>query len=95
MAKYVCNTGVVCAYGASLCELASTMKGEINSYSSSISTELSSWSGEAKSSFDSSNTNQINASNTTFDYINSLGEFIKDAAKKIDELEENLAALTI
>ena len=93
--KYVCDFSQVTSIGDQVCQSASDMASALNTYSSSISSDLSSWSGSAKSSFESSNNTHLQKSIAVANYVNSLGEFIKDASKCIETLEGELAALNI
>lgn len=95
MAKYVCDIEIVHKNGENLCKAASDITSAIEKYSSAIDGNLASWEGTAKSSFETSNATHIAAGKKDATEINELGEFIKNAAKSIQSLEEELAALKI
>lgn len=95
MAKYVCDFAQVTAAGDKLCQAATEVTTNINTYGSSIESDLSSWTGTAKSSFQSSNSQLISTATADAEYINALGEFIKGASQSIQDLEDQLASLSI
>lgn len=92
MAKYVCDFSQVYSSGEKICQVANDMNSAANNYSSQIDSHLSSWNGMAKNSFTNANTEQIRQVGETVKYISSLGEFVKTASQKIEELEEELAS---
>jgi uncharacterized protein YukE len=95
MAKYVCDFEEVFNTGDKLCQSAIDMALALNTYSSNINSDLSTWKGNAKSAFDSTNKTQISTSKADARYINSLGNFVKSSSKSIQSLEEELASLSI
>lgn len=95
MAKYVCDFDEVYAAGEKLCQAASDMGRAINTYSTSVGSDLSSWTGTAKQAFESTNATQVSTATTDSQYINALGEFIKKSAQSIKSLEDELAGLSI
>ncbi len=95
MAKYVCDFEQVYAAGEKVCQAASELSTAISNYSSHIDNDLSTWSGNAKGSFTTTNAEQVSLANTNAAYVNALGEFIKSSAKSIQSLEEQLSSLTI
>ena len=95
MAKYVCDTDTVKSIGEKLCQTASDISNGVQSYSSSIESDLSTWTGTAKESFNSSNATYVTTAKTDATYINALGEFVKNAAESIQSLEDELAGLLI
>lgn len=95
MAKYVCDVEQVSSAGDKLCQAASEIKSAVSSYSSKIDGTLSSWSGKAKDSFSNTNAKQVSLANQQAEYLNSLGEFVKNAAQSIESLEGELAGLNI
>lgn len=95
MAKYVCDVEQVYSIGEKVCQTASDINTSITNYSSRISSDLSTWSGTAKDAFTKTNETQVQTATADATYINELGEFIKDASKKIQSLEEQLAGMTI
>ena len=95
MAKYVCDFGEVTSVGDKVIETATTLEGAVNTYSSRIESDLSSWTGQAKESFTTTNASQVSAAVSDLNYVKSLGEFLKTASKSIEELEQQLSALSI
>ena len=95
MAKYVCDFETVTAAGEKLCKAATDINTAIGTYSSSIDSNLSSWDGTAKASFEKSNTTHISTAKKDTTEVNELGEFVKTASKSIKSLEDELAALKI
>ena len=95
MAKYVCDFEEVYAAGEKLCKAATDINTAIGTYSSSIDSNLSSWDGTAKASFEKSNTTHISTAKKDATEVNELGEFVKTASKSIKSLEDELAALKI
>ncbi len=95
MAKYVCDFEQVYSTGEKICQAASELSAAISSYSSTIGSDLSTWNGSAKGSFESTNASQVQLANSNATYVNALGEFVKGASKSIQQLEEQLASLSI
>ena len=95
MPKYVCDVEQVFSIGEKVCQLATDMGNSITTYSSRIDSDLSGWSGKAKTAFQSTNQEQVQIANEDVKYMSELGEFIKEAAKKIQENEEQLASVSI
>ena len=95
MAKYVCDIAIVSKNGENLCKVATEITQSIEKYSSTIESNLSSWEGTAKSSFEKSNSTHISTGKKEASEVNELGEFVKTAAKSIQTLEDELAALKI
>ena len=95
MAKYVCDIAIVSKNGENLCKAATEITQSIGTYSSSIDSNLSSWDGTAKASFEKSNTTHISTAKKDATEVNELGEFVKTASKSIKSLEDELAALKI
>ena len=95
MAKYVCDFDEVKSNGEKLCQIANELSSAINTYSSSIDSSLSTWQGSAAETFKQSNSKQVQTSTTNAKYINSLGEFVKQAAESIENLDNELASLSI
>lgn len=95
MAKYVCDFGEVTAIGNKVCEAVSTLEAAVNTYSSRIESDLQSWSGVAKDSFNKTNAEQVSLATADLTYVKELGEFIKSASQSIEELETQLASLSI
>ena len=95
MPKYVCDFEQVYSIGESLCNVSNDIHSSVTSYSSNISSDLSSWDGDAKNSFVSTNDSHIENVEKDLKYINEFGEFIKNASKDIEALETELASLKI
>ena len=95
MPKYVCDVDAVTTIGNEVIAAAGELDTSIGNYNSKITSDLSSWDGNAKNSFNTANTTQVETAKADSQYINELGTFIVDAAKKIDEVEQQLAAQTI
>ena len=95
MPKYVCDFQQVYSVGESLCEISKDIHDNVTTYSSNISSDLSSWDGDAKNSFVSTNDSHIENVEKDLKYINEFGEFIKNASKDIEALETELASLKI
>lgn len=95
MEKYVCDFGAVTSAGEQICDAAKDIETAVNTYSSTIEKDLSSWDGDAKKSFETSDAKQVENTKTDATYINSLGEFVISCSKSIEALEDELAGLTI
>ena len=95
MPKYVCDVEQVYAIGEKVTQLASDMSNSVNTYSSKIDTDLTSWTGKAKTAFQQTSSEQVKLANDDIKYVSELGDFIKQASRKIQELEEQLANLSI
>ncbi len=95
MTKYVCDFGQVKSAGEKMCTMASDLQSSVSNYSSKIEGDLSSWDGVAKSSFSSQCTEQVQVAMQTAQQAEALGEFMKNAAQSIQDLDEQLAGLSI
>ena len=95
MAKFVCDYEQVTSIGEKMCQAATDVSTSVSSYSSSIESDLSTWTGVAKESYQATNSDQAQLAMKDADYINSLGEFIKDASSQIQKLDDELAGLSI
>ena len=95
MAKYVCDFEQVKTNGEKICKAASGISSAISTYSSKIDSSLSKWEGDAADSFENTNSSQVQTSSTNAKNINSFGEFIKEVAQNIEDLENELAGLNI
>ena len=95
MPKYVCDFAQVTAAGDKLVEAASEMTTATNQYASNIKSDLSGWNGQAKASFINQCDTLVGKTTQKAEYIESFGEFIKGASKSIQELDEQLASLSI
>ena len=95
MAKFVCDFDEVYSTGEKLCSIADEMSSSVDSYASNIESDLNSWDGSAKGSFQTSNESQVQVSKESAEKIKSVGEFVKEASKAIQDLEEELASVKI
>ena len=95
MSKYVCNYSEVTRAGKLLSEAAANMKSFTNKYSTTLNANLSKWEGPAKNSFSSSNDKQIEMMKSQAEYLELLGEFVKNASNQIKTQDEELAELDI
>lgn len=95
MAKFVCDFEQVKSMGEKMCTMASDLQASISEGSSKIDGSLASWNGEAKSDFSSKLSSQIKIAMQTAKKAEATGEFIKKAAQSIEELDEELASLSI
>lgn len=95
MAKYVCDFAEVIAAGEKLCSAANDMKTAIQSYDTNVTSDLSAWSGKAKNNFTTQCTSQVELAVEKAEKMNEVGEFIKSSAKSIQDLETQLASLSI
>lgn len=95
MAKYVCDFDQVISIGQKVCEAVSEIENSVNTYSSRIESDLSTWNGNAKNSFVKTNSEQVKVATTDLAYVKELGEFIQSSAQSIQQLEEQLGTLSI
>lgn len=95
MAKYVCDFDVVTSVGSKMCDISSNINTSISTYSSTIDKDLSSWEGNAKSSFETTNNKEIETAKEVATFVNEKGEYILKVAQSIEALESELASLTI
>ena len=96
MARYVCDFDKVRDIGQNVIKAGSELSSAVNTYSSTIDSDLSGWTGgTAKSGFESSNQQIVQTASSDADYIEALGKFIVEAADAIEDVEEHLAGLSI
>lgn len=95
MAKYVCDFEQVNSIAEKVCQAVSDMESALTTYSSNIDNNLSSWSGDAKTSFTTTSSTLTSNATSDLEYINSLGEFIKSSSQAIQKVEEELANINI
>lgn len=95
MAKYVCDFAEVISAGEKLCSAANSLKTDVQNYDTSITSDLSAWSGEAKNSFISQCAGQVELAIEKTKKLQETGEFIKSSAESIQNLESQLASLNI
>ncbi len=96
MAKYVCAFEDVYGIGESVCTAATELANAISTYSTNIDSDLSGWTGDVgKNTFTTTKNEQVKSAAADCTYINEVGEFIKTCSKSIQDLEEQLASLSI
>ena len=95
MAKFVCDFDQVISAGDKLCSTASEMANAVSNYSTKVTSDLSSWTGSAKTSFTTQCDGQVQIATANAQKMNAIGESIKQAAMAIQELETQLASLSI
>ena len=95
MAKYVCDYATVISAGQNLIQAANDLTSAANTYSSKITSDLSSWSGEAKAAFVTTCTSQVEDTLKKAQEISEFGEFVVKAAQSIQQLDDSLASLSI
>lgn len=95
MAKYVCDFDQVIAAGDKLCSTATEMTTAVSNYANKVTSDLSSWTGSAKTSFTAQCEGQVQIATANAQKMNAVGESIKKAAMSIQELETQLAAQSI
>ena len=95
MAKYVCDFDQVIAAGDKLCSAASEMTTAVSNYATKVTSDLSSWTGSAKTTFTSQCEGQVQIATANAQKMNAVGESIKKAAMSIQELETQLATQSI
>lgn len=95
MPKFVCDYGQVTSAGAKLVEAGNTLKTATTTYASKIESDLKGWNGDAKTSFMSTCKTQIEAATQKADKMSRFGEFVKGGAQKIQELDDQLASLSL
>ena len=95
MPKFVCDFATVKSAGKSIATSASDIRTSISTYSSKIEENLAGWDSTTKTSFVSVNEEEVTKANGMSDYAEKLGQFIEEAATKIEELEEELAQIDI
>lgn len=95
MAKYVCDFEQVIAAGEKLVTMATELESSVTNYSSKIDSDLSGWTGDAKSQFTTTCTAEVEKAKANAQEAKAVGEFIKKAAQSIQELDEQYAAISI
>lgn len=95
MPKYVCDYGQVTAAGEKLVSAANTLKQATTTYAANIESDLSGWTGDAKNAFLTTSKTQTDAAAAKAASIEEFGEFVKGGAQKIQELDDQLAAISI
>ena len=95
MPKYVCDTEQVFSTGEKVCKAASDMSKTITNYSTNLESALSEWEGVAKKSFTNANQEQVAIAVKDASYVDSLGQFVKESAKAIADLESEISKLKI
>ena len=87
MAKYVCDFAAVSAIGQQLIDSSTEMNGATKTYSSTIDSDLSQWTGTAKTSYKSTSDGQIQVAQANSQEMEALGTFIKQASEAIEKME--------
>ena len=95
MAKYVCDYDMVDTIANNVKNLANNMKDTAANYEATITSDLATWSGEAKENFMASNQEQVIVINKNLDSAIEMAEFIIKAAQAIEQTDAELATLTI
>ena len=95
MPKFVCDYAQVSAAGDKLISAASTLSSATTTYGSNITSDLQGWTGDAKTSFMTTCEEQVKNAADKATYINDFGEFVKKSAQAIQELDDQLAALSL
>lgn len=95
MAKYVCDFEKLLSTANDLIELSKELENNVNTYNTTISNNLSTWDGSAKSNFLKQVENQVKISKSNASKINSIGEYLKSSVNAIQELETNLSNTSI
>ena len=94
MPKYVCDFDTVKKVGQDVISAANEMNSSSNTYGSRISTDLSGWNGQAKATFITQCTDEVNRVVTKSKDVLEFGEFIVKSAQSIEELDNSLATIT-
>lgn len=95
MAKFVCDYAQVSAAGDKLISAASTLTSATTTYGANIESDLQGWTGDAKNAFMTTCKSQVDVASAKAANINAFGEFVKSSAQKIQELDDQLAALSL
>ena len=90
MSKYVCDFEAVKAVGESLKNESTDMTTSTKTFDSNITSDLSSWTGEAKDTFTTSLKEIVSMTNETSSFAEKVGTHIVDAAAKIEAVEQEL-----
>lgn len=95
MAKFVCDYEQVIAAGEKLSTMAAELETSVTNYSSKITSDLSGWTGDAKTQFTTTCNTEVEKAKANAQEAKAVGEFIKKAAQSIQELDEQLAGISI
>ena len=95
MAKFVCDYEQVISAGAKLVAAADAIQTAITSYQSKITSDLSGWSGSAKTSFESVSSAKVKEVQTLATNTKETGEFVQNSAKAIQDYDNQCAAQKI
>ncbi len=93
MTKFVCDFDAVRSSAISLTKVADNLISDVNSYSNAVKAPLNEWTGSASESFDNFNSDCVKKTLDYTEEIKSFGKFIKEAADKIEEVDNELASL--
>ena len=96
MAKFVCDYAQVTSAGDKIIEVANDYATEAAKYDNNIKQDLSNWQGgSAKGNFAYQSDGATRVVASKIIRMAELGEFVKQAAKSIEELDDQLAAIKI
>lgn len=95
MTKYICDYDMVSIYSKLAKNIGEDMKNNINKFEEEVNSNISSWNGEAKSNFINSNKNFNETAKKNLENIIELANFLEDSARKIEELDSELASIEI
>ncbi len=95
MEKYVCDFDVVNEKAKKLCSIATDISTSADNYSTKIDSDLSGWTGGAKTKFEATNSDQVAITKTHSYNAEDLGEFILKVSESIEKIEQDLASLKI
>ena len=95
MAKYVCDFQTVNTIAKNLENQANELINSMGSYTSTLSSDLTKYTGDAKNNFIASNQTKAQTIKSNAVQISELSKFIKDASDRIQEAESQLASLSI
>lgn len=95
MAKYVCDFQAVRDAATKLGQTAGDMTASIDTYSSTIESDLEGWESASKTSYMVANEEQKAKIKSVNEYATNMSEYIKLVADSIEQLENELANLNI
>lgn len=91
MSKFVCDFDTVKDVASKLVALSDELEGLTNKYNNKVASDLSTWDGEAKASYEEMNHLQIEASKGNKEAIAEVAKYINDAADSIRDTDEKLS----
>ena len=95
MTKFVCDFDIVNSIAANLDNVSTNLTSSLNDYYSTLETDLSGWSGDAKSKFIASNEEKVKLIKSKLEDVTELSSFIKKASHSIQELDDQLSSMKI